>query len=99
MVKRSGSALTWASLLNLILIQILLRLKIAEHYNKDLLASMAKEAQLHIDKFSQQNLANLAWAYGKLSYYDSKLMDSVAFQSTARVKVISFKLQDSRLLQ
>lgn len=48
---------------------------------------MASEAEAQIEAFSQQNLANLAWAYGKLSHYESVLMDAVAQQAAFKVKV------------
>ena len=47
---------------------------------------MAAEAEAQIEQFSQQNLANLAWAYGKLSFYQRSLMDAVALQAVIKVK-------------
>ena len=61
----------------------------AGHYDAPLLERMADEADTQIANFSQQNLANLAWAYGKLSHYKPSLMASVAHQAVLKVKVIS----------
>lgn len=51
-----------------------------------LMVRMAAEAEAQIAQFSQQNLANLAWAYGKLSFYQRSLMDAVALQAVIKVK-------------
>lgn len=59
----------------------------AGYYDGPLMTRMAKEAEEHIQEFSQQNLANLAWAYGKLSHYEASLLDHVACQATLKVKV------------
>ena len=53
---------------------------------------MATEAEAQIDSFSQQNLANLAWAYGKLCHLKPTLMASVAAQAILKVKVNSTML-------
>lgn len=58
----------------------------AGYYDPELLARMATEAESQIVKFSQQNLANLAWAYGKLLHYERGLMDAIAQQATIKLK-------------
>ena len=60
---------------------------LAGHYDTVLLDRMATEAAAQIENFSQQNLANLAWAYGKLSHFKASLMASVAHQAVLKSKV------------
>lgn len=48
---------------------------------------MAREADDQIKSFSQQNLANLAWAYGKLSHYEPALLATIACQAVVKIKV------------
>ena len=55
---------------------------------------MAAEAEAQIEGFSQQNLANLAWAFGKLSHYRRPLMDAIAEQAAKKVKVV-FQLKQT----
>lgn len=57
------------------------------YYYAPLLERMAEEATTQIGEFSQQNLANLAWAYGKLSYYSYELMAAVAHQAILKMEV------------
>lgn len=48
------------------------------------------EAERRIEEFSQQNLANLTWAFGKLSHCAPSLLDAVGQKATAVVEVHSF---------
>lgn len=48
---------------------------------------MAEEAVSTIEQFSQQNLANLAWAYGKLAINHSQLIDAIAARACAMISV------------
>lgn len=56
------------------------------HY-PDLFEAMSQEAITHIKNFSQQNLANLAWAYGKVAHDDPLLLDAIAQQACSMIKV------------
>jgi hypothetical protein len=38
-------------------------------------------------EFTQQNLANLAWAYGKLGHYHQGLLDAIAARSLEILEV------------
>ncbi len=55
---------------------------------------MATEAEAQIHSFSQQNLANLAWAYGKLCHSKPSLMASVAHQAVLKIKVKPQEIAD-----
>ena len=46
------------------------------------------EAERRIEEFSQQNLANLTWAFGKLSHRAPSLLDAVGQKATAVVEVM-----------
>lgn len=48
---------------------------------------MAAEALKTIESFSQQNLANLAWAYGKLAHFQAALMGAIAERASQMIKV------------
>ena len=48
---------------------------------------MAQEAITQIDLFSQQNLSNLTWAFGKLSHYNQQLLEVVATQVILKIAV------------
>ena len=61
---------------------------VAGYNDSALMVRMAAEAEAQIEQFSQQNLANLAWAYGKLLHYEASLMDSLAAQATLKIKVV-----------
>ena len=47
----------------------------------------ASEAEGRIQEFSQQNLANMAWAFGKLTHDAPSLLDAIGLKATAIVKV------------
>lgn len=48
---------------------------------------MAQEAIHQIKDFSQQNLANLTWAFGKLHHYHKNLLTEVAGQTVLKLAV------------
>ena len=50
----------------------------AGYYNKDLMGLFAEEIMSHISEYNQQNLSNVAWAYGKLTHADDKLLAAIA---------------------
>lgn len=60
------------------------------YYDAKLLETFADEAEWRITEFSQQNLANLAWAYGKLGHYHKGLLDAIAKQAASMLEVSSF---------
>ena len=47
----------------------------------------ASEAEGRIQEFSQQNLANMAWAFGKLTHDAPSLLDAIGLKATTIVKV------------
>ncbi len=49
----------------------------------------ASEAEGRIQEFSQQNLANMAWAFGKLTHDAPSLLDAIGLKATVIVKVQS----------
>ena len=53
----------------------------------------ASEAEGRIQEFSQQNLANMAWAFGKLTHDTPSLLDAIGLKATTIVKVAAFCLQ------
>lgn len=50
--------------------------------------AIAAEATPRIQEFSQQNLSNLCWAFGKLGHFDGKLMAAIAERSIVLIKVL-----------
>jgi hypothetical protein len=50
--------------------------------------AIAAEATPRIQEFSQQNLSNLCWAFGKLGHFDSELMAAIAERSIVLIKVL-----------
>ena len=53
----------------------------------------ASEAEGRIQEFSQQNLANMAWAFGKLTHDAPSLLDAIGLKATTIVKVAVLCLQ------
>jgi len=53
----------------------------------------ASEAEGRIQEFSQQNLANMAWAFGKLTHDTPSLLDAIGLKATTIVKVAGVCLQ------
>lgn len=49
----------------------------------------ASEAEGRIQEFSQQNLANMAWAFGKLTHDAPSLLDAIGRKATTIVKVVT----------
>lgn len=49
----------------------------------------ASEAEGRIQEFSQQNLANMAWAFGKLTHDAPSLLDAIGRKATTIVKVLA----------
>lgn len=49
----------------------------------------ADEAEGRIQEFSQQNLANMAWAFGKLTHDAPSLLDAIGLKATTIVTVCS----------
>lgn len=49
--------------------------------------SFGTEAEGRIQEFSQQNLANMAWAFGKITHYMPSLLDAIGDKATSIVKV------------
>ena len=47
----------------------------------------AGEAEGRMEEFSQQNLANMAWAFGKLTHHTPSLLDAIGHKATAVVQV------------
>ena len=47
----------------------------------------ASEAEGRVQEFSQQNLANMAWAFGKLTHDAPSLLDAIGLKATTIVKV------------
>ena len=50
--------------------------------------AVAAEAVPRIHEFSQQNLSNLCWAFGKVGHFNSKLVAAIAERSIVLVKVL-----------
>lgn len=59
----------------------------AGFYNEALMVRFASEAEGRIQEFSQQNLANMAWAFGKLTHHAPSLLDAIGRKATAIVEV------------
>ena len=59
----------------------------AEFYSPAMMEATARNAEQHMQDFSQQNLSNVAWAFAKLGHMDAALMDAIASQATAMVQV------------
>ena len=59
----------------------------AGYYSKDMMDRFASEAEGRIQEFSQQNLANMAWAFGKLTHDAPSLLDAIGRKATVIVKV------------
>jgi hypothetical protein len=53
--------------------------------------AVAAEATPRIQEFSQQNLSNLCWAFGKLGHFDGELMAAIAERSIVLIKVLRIK--------
>lgn len=51
------------------------------------MARFASEAEGRMQEFSQQNLANMAWAFGKLTHHAPSLLDAIGHKATAGVQV------------
>lgn len=51
------------------------------------MARFAIEAEGRVQEFSQQNLANMAWAFGKLTHHAPSLLDAIGHKATAVVQV------------
>lgn len=60
----------------------------AGQYNEQLMNAIAAEATPRIQEFSQQNLSNLCWAFGKLGHFDRELMAAIAERSIVLIKVL-----------
>jgi hypothetical protein len=50
--------------------------------------AVAAEAVPRIHEFSQQNLSNLCWAFGKLAHFNAKLMAAIAERAVVLIKVL-----------
>ena len=59
----------------------------AGFYNEGLMVRFAQEAEGRMEEFSQQNLANMAWAFGKLTHHAPPLLDAIGYKATAVVQV------------
>ena len=59
----------------------------AGFYNEGLMVRFAQEAEGRMEEFSQQNLANMAWAFGKLTHHAPSLLDAIGRKATAVVQV------------
>lgn len=53
----------------------------------ELMDCFGNEATHQIQEFSAQNLANTAYAFGKLIHYMPALLDATGMQATALIKV------------
>lgn len=59
----------------------------AGYYSENLMDKFGAEAEGRIQEFSQQNLANMAWAFGKITHYMPSLLDAIGRKATAIVEV------------
>ena len=59
----------------------------AGYHNDALMDSFAEEGRSRIQEFSQQNLANMAYAYGKAKHDAPVLMDSIGRRAIAIARV------------
>ncbi len=59
----------------------------AGFYSEGMMDRFASEAEGRIQEFSQQNLANMAWAFGKLTHDAPSLLDAIGLKATTIVKV------------
>ena len=59
----------------------------AGFYSEGLMGRFASEAKGRMQEFSQQNLANMAWAFGKLTHHAPSLLDAIGHKATAVVQV------------
>ena len=59
----------------------------AGFYNEGLMVRFAQEAEGRMEEFSQQNLANMAWAFGKLTHHAPPRLDAIGYKATAVVQV------------
>ena len=59
----------------------------AGYYSESLMDQFGAEAEGRIQEFSQQNLANMAWAFGKITHYMPSLLNAIGQKATAIVKV------------
>ena len=67
----------------------------AGYYSESLMDKFGAEAEGRIQEFSQQNLANMAWAFGKITHYMPSLLDAIAQKATAIVKVAAAACQNT----
>ena len=47
---------------------------------------MAEQGCERVGQLSQQNLSNLAWAAGKLTFFNARLLDSIADHATSTIQ-------------
>ena len=59
----------------------------SNYHNAEMMDRFAQEAQDRIQEFSQQNLANVAYAYGKAKHDAPGLLDKIAQRAIAIVEV------------
>ena len=59
----------------------------ADYHNDALMDRFAEEGRSRIQEFSQQNLANMAYAYGKAKHDAPVLMDSIGRRAIAIARV------------
>lgn len=64
----------------------------AGFYSEGLMVRFAGEAEGRMEEFSQQNLANMAWAFGKLTHHAPSLLDAIGHKATAVIQVGSTPL-------
>ena len=62
-------------------------LLLAGFYSEGLMTRFGSEAEGRIQEFSQQNLSNMAWAFGKLSHDAPALLDAIGRKAMAIVQV------------